>query len=239
MSHNAAAKLHETDTCIFLRELPISGPNFFGRDLELDQIYNILIPEKSKQKGVVLWGLSGSGKTCLTLRYIKLYLHKYSAVLWIDAPGCDLTGAGQSDLERPGLERATECFSQAAVTIAAEYTSFASRQPANSPKGQDFVKKWLEERSNKSWLTVIDSVDDLDEFDWRSLLPRCNHGTVIVTSTRSRTSISPGFEAVEVGCLGERAACELLLSKSDPAHHTLEGKPPRNLRCLGLLILHT
>jgi hypothetical protein len=66
-------------------ELPAATDAFCGRTMELLAIEEALDPTKQGQKGIVLCGIGGSGKTQLALRYIEQHQQFYTAILWINA----------------------------------------------------------------------------------------------------------------------------------------------------------
>ncbi|OTB07887.1 hypothetical protein M426DRAFT_230692 [Hypoxylon sp. CI-4A] len=68
-----------------LSELPIATPTFYGRRTQLEKISSTLNPTKLGRKGIVLFGIGGSGKTQLALQYIKKKRELYKAVIWISA----------------------------------------------------------------------------------------------------------------------------------------------------------
>ena len=172
---------------------------------EICEHLNLTTPER---KGIVLWGLSGFGKSRLALRYIELYRKEFSTLLWIDAST---------------LDAANDSFSQAAAEIS-RVSTWAS-PGAGTRKNINFVKTWLAKETNKSRLLVIDSVDDLDEIDCRQFIPSSHHGKIIVTSTQSRTANALNFKGVEINSMDEKAGCQMLLSKLDLDHHSSRGKP--------------
>lgn len=46
------------------------------------------------------------------------------------------------------------------------------------------VKRWFTREDNRSWLLILDNVDDLESFDIGSFIPSPTHGTIIMTSRR-------------------------------------------------------
>src|ERR1700728_3061559 len=72
-------------------ELPTATDTFYGRGDELLAITNALDPRTPGQKGIVLCGIGGSGKTQLALRYIKQHQQLYTAVIWINASTAEHT----------------------------------------------------------------------------------------------------------------------------------------------------
>ena len=195
--------------CVVLCEIPISSPDFFGRISEMEEMREHLNPTSPELRGIVLWGLSGFGKSRLALRYIELYKKEFSTLLWIDASTFDA---------------ANDSFSQAATEI-----SRLLRGPsphAETRRDINLVKNWLAKGTKKSWLLVIDSVDNLDEIDCCQFIPSSNHGRIIITSTQSRTAAALNFKGVEVASIDEEAGCEMLLSKIDVDHDSPRGKYP-------------
>ena len=63
---------------------------------------------------------------------------------------------------------------------------------------------------------VIDSIDDLEKFDYKQLLPQCKHRNLIITTTQSQRTKSLDFLKIEVGSIGLEAGAEMLLSNINP-----------------------
>lgn len=146
---------------------------------------------------MVLWGLGGLGKTRITLEYLKKYQMEYSAVLWINAAT---------------YESVEESFAQAATLLRSRHALQASLPSSGAKANMRLVQQWLASSKNKGWLMVLDSLDDLDSFDCRDLVPQCSHGTIVVTSTLSYTMDILGFQGLEISGLDLDHGCEMLLS---------------------------
>ena len=131
----SGAPFPESGKCAVLCELPISSPDFFGRNSELGVIRDHLDPTSPEQKGIVLCGLGGFGKTRLALQYIELYRKEFTTLLWIDAST---------------LDAAKDSFSQAASEISR--LSTGALPQIGSGNHIDFMKDWLAEETNKSAL---------------------------------------------------------------------------------------
>ena len=180
-----------------LSELPISNQKFFGRVSELQKIHEALNASSLEQKGVVLWGLGGSGKSRLALRYLELNQDKYTTILWINAMS---------------QESIDESLSQIVLRIKdLEHTYRNSRA---EEKNWSFVRRWLTTASNNDWLMVVDSVDDLERVDFKQLIPQCNHGKIIVTSTQSHLAKKLDWRGVEIASIGVDAGSQMLLSNA-------------------------
>ena len=148
-------------------------------------------------KAVVLWGLGGFGKTRIALEYLKTYQRNYSAILWINAAT---------------FESAEDSFSQVASVLRSRQVLQPNPPIAGNRANLRLVQRWLTSSKNTKWLVVVDSLDDLESFDCRDLIPQCNHGNIIVTSTLSYTMDVLGFQGLEVSGLDLVHGCEMLLS---------------------------
>lgn len=202
-------------------ELPIITPTFYGRRDQLQELVDILDPKLEDRKGVVLYGIGGSGKTQLALRFIELNREMYEAVIWINAAT---------------PEQMTESFSAAALAIEQYWPStnlFSS--PFSSHAGDDMtvlVRARLRYTLHKDWLLVIDSADNVDNINFLEFIPDCKHGSIIVTSTRKDASDSLAqhrFTGIEVGSLDDDSAGSLLLRKAGCMH---EDADPGSVRAI-------
>jgi hypothetical protein len=200
----------KSNYCIELSDYPISSSKFFGRTEELTQISHFLNSTGEDQKRLVLWALPGFGKTRIALRYVELHKNQYKATIWIDASTYDT---------------AVESFSQAAVSIRERNLLHGpSLPPVPARDKQDiiFVKRWLE-KGLKNWLMIVDSSDELEEFDARQFLPKCNHGAILITSSRSGLAKAWDTESIEVSEIDSDGGVELLLSYSSAEVLSNEG----------------
>lgn len=148
-------------------ELPIATDTFCGRATELHAIKEALDPTKLGQKGIVLCGIGGSGKTQLTLRYIEQHQQLYTAILWIDAST---------------IEHTNQSFAMAADVISSNWPRDLPLTYSGSSDWRKVIGR-LRSTCHTRWLLVIDSVDDLDQDNFRQYIPDCRYGSIIVTST--------------------------------------------------------
>jgi hypothetical protein len=191
-------------------QTPFETPNFCGRSLELEQMRHLLDPTSSGRKAVVLWGLGGSGKTQLALRFRTLFSDNYVSKFWVDSTNLD------SAVESI-MEIAVEAGGVLLSSLISPHMPVLSL--ARAKHVLSLFRRWLECKDNTSWLMIIDSVEDLDNYDIRFLLPQCNHGTVIVTSTRSETASALNIEGIEVSEIDDVAGVDILLRKHDLSQH--------------------
>ncbi|KAI2778596.1 P-loop containing nucleoside triphosphate hydrolase protein [Daldinia loculata] len=184
-----------------MSELPVSTPTFYGRSTELEALFDVLDPSGPGRKGVAIFGIGGSGKTQLALKYIKEKKRLYSAVIWINA----FTS-----------EQLTQSFADAFHMISKSWTH---KDVSNTYAGENmeyFVLGRLRTTLKRNWLLVIDSADDPNNHNLTQLIPDCSFGSIIVISTRKDASdiLEPyGFEGIELDKLDDADATELLLDR--------------------------
>ncbi|KAI1411906.1 P-loop containing nucleoside triphosphate hydrolase protein [Hypoxylon sp. FL1857] len=185
-----------------MSDLPISTPTFYGRGAQLEEIYSALDPSKSGRKGILLFGIGGSGKTQLALQYIKKQKQLYKAVMWINA----FTS-----------EQITESFTDAFCLISKSWPAKDLPNPYTGENKLAFVLSRLRSTLYRNWLLVIDSADDLDNHNLVQLIPDSSHGSIIVTSTRRDASDvleQHGFSSIEIDKLDDHSGKELLLGRA-------------------------
>ena len=153
-------------------------------------------PGTSRQQRAVLWGLGGFGKTRIALEYLKTYQEDYSAILWINAATYD---------------SAEESFAQAANILKSRRFFHPDAPSVGARANMRLVNQWLASKKNIDWLMIIDSLDDLESFDCRDLVPQCSHGSIIVTSTQSHTKNVFQSPSLELGNLKIFDGCQMLL----------------------------
>ncbi|KAI1658900.1 hypothetical protein F4813DRAFT_355079 [Daldinia decipiens] len=185
-----------------ISELPISTPTFYGRNTELEALFDVLDPTIPGRNGAVIFGIGGSGKTQLILKYIKDKKQLYSAVIWINASTS---------------EQLTQSFTDAFDMISNSWTHKDRSNPYLGENKRDFVLTRLRSTLKRKWLLVIDSADDPNNLNLTQLLPDCNYGAIIVTSTRRDAwdILEPyGFEGLELDKLGDADGTKLLLDRA-------------------------
>jgi hypothetical protein len=178
-------------------ELPASTETFYGRDIELRKMEELLDPGKPGQKGVVLCGIGGSGKTQTTLRFITKHKELYSAFIWINA----LT-----------VEHTKQSFSEAVDMIASNWPSRDLPMTYTGSSNWKKVITRLRTTRHSRWLLIIDSVDNLDLEDYRRYIPSCNHGSIVVTSTQIQASEVFRMPKLDVDSLDPQSGRNLLIA---------------------------
>ncbi|KAF9878483.1 hypothetical protein CkaCkLH20_03975 [Colletotrichum karsti] len=155
--------------------LPESTATFFGRSRELSQLQTALDPLRPSRKNALLFAVGGSGKTQLALRHIHEERGRYSAIIWINAS----TKAS-----------AEESIEEVAAAMRSSWPRDTPMLPAERDANSLVqVKSRLRCTRHRNWLLVIDSADDPERNDLAKYIPRCDFGSVLVTSTRRRACI--------------------------------------------------
>ena len=163
--------------------------------------------EHPGQKRFVIYGIGGSGKTELALKYAEEQQGKYWGVFFID-------GSSRKN----------------AAGTYAEIAAIGGVEP-----NEKAAKNWLMTR-DLSWLLIIDNIDD-DEVVLDELLPPGNKGFVLITSRdpAHRTYGNVGSRFVELQLMEREEATELILKAAEepsPWTHTI--KDSANIICHAL-----
>ena len=141
----------------------------------------------SGQKRFVIFGLSGSGKTQLTLKYADEQQDKYWGIFFID-------GSSRKN----------------ASASYAEIATIGGVEP-----NERAAKNWLVTR-DLPWLLIVDNVDS-DEVSLDDLLTAGNKGCVLITSRNpaNRTYGNVGVRHLELQIMEEDEANELILKAAE------------------------
>lgn len=212
---------YQLPTC--LPELP-SVSHFVARDHELRKMQGALA-NTERRRSVVLHGLGGTGKTQLTLEYIRRHQADYTAVIWWNAR--DETTINRS-------------VSVTAERILRHHPGLSYLSAALESKSPDqvvqAVKRWLDEPENGSWLLVYDNydnplldrrraVDDLTAVNIGKYLPEMNRGAVIVTT---RSSVVKLGSIIHLEKLGNINDCLKILELYSHRPNLQQGETPVN-----------
>lgn len=186
--------------------LPSATPAFFGRESELKETEDFLL-SKGGQKVVVLTGIGGLGKTQIALHFWSTHRTSYRSMVWIDATS---------------LATVLSSFREVALVVgdnvASGFNDIASRQPMMA------IKSWLALADNTRWLLVIDNVEDLDcDYSLHDIIPKCDHGAILVTTTQSETAGILGGLNIEVGMIEKDAGAAILRRRFKRKTYTDEG----------------
>ncbi|KAF3939778.1 hypothetical protein ABW19_dt0210354 [Dactylella cylindrospora] len=187
-----------------------------GRDDILKELDQKLLPSveshQSNQRRFVLFGLGGSGKTQIALKFAEENREKFWGIFWVDASSTTTIEQSFIDIARIGqlLERDLKA-----------------------------AKRWLS-NSNQPWLLVIDNADD-PAIRLAQFFPVGNRGTILITTRNPdfRQHATVGWHQVEV--MTESEAIELLLKGienfSDASHPGAKENAAMTVKTLGYIPL--
>ncbi|PWI64506.1 hypothetical protein PCL_09587 [Purpureocillium lilacinum] len=178
---------------------PTATHTFFGRESELRALEVALDPAKAGQKGMVLYGLPGAGKTQLALQYAERHRELFTSTFWITASS---------------PESISSSFSAAAALIASSWPAQDLPNPCRDEDGVQKVISRLRSTAHRNWLLVIDSADNVQEQDFTKYVPTCQYGSILVTSTRREAVDVFRMESLEIGSLDPDNGLQLLLARA-------------------------
>ncbi|RMJ17205.1 hypothetical protein CDV36_003144 [Fusarium kuroshium] len=148
-----------------LCELPPKTDRFFGRTSEISEMTKCLESPTERKRGIVLCGISGSGKTQLSLEYVAQRRSQFSAIRWIDA------GSEMSIDQSMSF-----CFSR----ICEEALG---TRPQQSGSPMSSVLDWLQSTSHKNWLVIDRANSSMPNRPLLEPFMKFPHGSVCITST--------------------------------------------------------
>jgi hypothetical protein len=228
-----------------LRNVPAIH-EFFGREDELQRLWNGLGPNSSPlRKVATLGGLGGIGKTQLAIRFARTHKEDYSAIFWIN-----------SEDQGTIIRSLAYAFSKIPETKCKEACQSQQRSQPDNITGQKEVDRnaeamlnWLALDGNSAWLLVFDNaVDDYCDQDPHSsgsvhdishYFPAADHGSILITSRSSRLRELGMHYPVQK--LDPTDAVQLLLFSAGCKQHKQEetanpGTPPIRAAVLLMLI---
>jgi GTPase SAR1 family protein len=146
--------LEYIDKKIMFVNLKDLNPIFIGREKYIEELSNLL----DKHNLVVLYGIKGSGKTQIVLKYIENYKKNYEHIAYIDA-------LNQNTI--------IEDYSKM-LELNKDYYNF------------EIVKFWAEK--NKKWLFVYDNLDDikLKSTFFYDYIVNSKNGKIIIISSLNK-----------------------------------------------------
>jgi NB-ARC domain len=156
---------------------------FVGREVELNEMKNNLLPGDSEQKIQILFGSGGIGKTQLAIQFAKRYRLAYSAIFWLNA-------SNKEALQRDLISMASRVLEPDA-NVAREMSG--AREEAEQI---DQVRQWLSKTGNGRWLLIFDGYDhpqfsgerDANAYEARHFFPYTAQGSIVITTRSPRLS---------------------------------------------------
>ena len=179
---------------------------------------------------LTIYGLGGTGKTQLAIKYVEDHKDEYNPILWIDAK--------DEDSVRSSFER---CASE--LQLSVDRTQTQSSSIPDSPTVQA-VLRWLRNRkdTDDGWLVIIDNADDIS-WGFKKVLPKGDQGSIIITSqdSKSHKLVDGGCEEVWVDTMEPLEARGLLLRRLqwdlDSVPHNVREDCDKIAKQLGYLAL--
>ncbi|KAI4161334.1 MAG: hypothetical protein LQ342_005001 [Letrouitia transgressa] len=168
-------------------EVPRNASSVFtGREEIYGQLQARCLPSstlnlRGQQKRYVVYGLGGSGKTQICLKFVEEYREEFWGVFWVDASSTE-------SLERGYLQVADICGLESQVAV---------------------VKRWLSNVS-KPWALILDNADD-PRLDLSPHFPVGNRGVILITSRNPECKVHSTIGSYELGAMGTDEAVMLLL----------------------------
>lgn len=181
----------ETDDQRIQSRLPVRT-TFLGREEELSQMKQCFGSDLCR-KTLVLWGLSGSGKTQLAIHYVTTNKQTYQSVLWIDGSSSAL-------------------IHQSFENLSHHISGYNRERPATEQ-----VIGWLERGTNRSWMMIFDGVpgaydvDNPENFDIRKYLPACDHGHILLVTTASDLHLRLALSEIHLEGVDNNTGSSILL----------------------------
>ncbi|KAI5839105.1 hypothetical protein DFP73DRAFT_502168 [Morchella snyderi] len=166
------------------------NPAFTGRDTVLTTLSDEMLTANL----VILYGTGGVGKTQTALEFIYRHQSEYTSVFWVNAATEERTVSGFRSIAKRLI-----VHHKSAAPASTDYSRIAhllGMEGAVDDEGRvslenqhvecivQAVKRWFTRDDNRSWLLILDNVDDLESFDIGSFIPSPTHGTIIMTSRR-------------------------------------------------------
>ena len=149
---------------------------------------------------LVIYGLGGTGKSQLALKYAENHRKELNPILWIDAK--------DEESVRSSIGR---CASQLGLQV--EQTSDQTSKLGDLPVVLA-VRRWLQEQtdSDDEWLFIVDNADD-QSWGIKWVLPNGPRGRILITSqdTKARNLITGSCEEISVGMMDSSQTRTLLL----------------------------
>lgn len=182
-----AEKNTETNQ-VLIWNVPLSNPNFAGRDQDLMDLNTFFNEKASGSKIQILTGKGGIGKSQLAIEYAYRYKRDYSIVWWIR--------------------------SEESAILSMDYNFLASElnlPEANDPNQKRVVqaiRSWFEIHQN--WLLIFDNAREFPTLD--EYIPRFNTGHILITS--QNTDWKGIGRVFEISVFDLETSIEFLLKRS-------------------------
>ncbi|KAL8955282.1 MAG: hypothetical protein Q9183_006709, partial [Haloplaca sp. 2 TL-2023] len=162
---------------------------FTGREKVCEELHAHCLPSgktdiQRQQKRFVIYGLGGSGKTQVCLKFAEDNREEFWGIFWIDA-------SSEESLERGYLQVAEVCGLEAQRSV---------------------VQRWLSNAS-EPWALILDNADD-PRLDISRYFPVGNRGVVLITTRNPDCAVHSTVGSRELDAMAKDEAVTLLLRKA-------------------------
>ncbi|KAH6650348.1 P-loop containing nucleoside triphosphate hydrolase protein [Chaetomium tenue] len=175
----------------------LANPCFFGRQLELQQLGDALVPEvlandKPQLRIFSIVGEGGVGKSQLALQFAYSRLAEFDAIFWISADAAIKIAQGYKDIAVEVGVLPQHSGNQGSLDAAREAT-----------------KSWFR-TTDLNWLLILDNVES--SVDLKDYWPTGARGSIL-TTTRSQNLIEPPLSAsLRLECFSPEEGAEFILA---------------------------
>ncbi|KAH0591637.1 hypothetical protein MHUMG1_10629 [Metarhizium humberi] len=225
----------QISTCVQSFSVPLDLPavpaieNFWGRQDELDKLWQHLQPTSSRSRKVaILHGLEGIGKTQLAIRFAQDHKHDFTAIIWLSGKdrGTLLRSLSSILPRLPGQSQNNEAVHDEEVEQRARH-----------------VLRWLALEGNSRWLIIFDNIDQYsptniansDADNIGEFFPPADHGSILLTSRLQKlTELGKSFpinkldpdDAIELLMQSSHSSAKNIITRSGSNPDTLSFDPP-------------
>ncbi|KAJ7636538.1 P-loop containing nucleoside triphosphate hydrolase protein [Roridomyces roridus] len=213
-NQDSKVKLNSSEQChtaLALVRCPLASQIFQGRKEILNKMQEYFSQEPKKRRIFVLYGLGGSGKTQIAVKFLEETSDEVSKQFFVNASS-------------------SEALSNSFMNIA------ISQRFGRTPEAGI---QWLISE-HKEWTLLFDNADD-PKLKLSPFFPRCTHGKIIITSRNPQLAVYGPASHSQVGDLNEENAALLLLARALQEHtdqnHKLAMVIVQELSCLPLAIV--
>jgi hypothetical protein len=184
----------------------LSTPFFVGREKQLAALAEAL----ETQNSVLLYGLSGVGKSELALRYCELYGRKYDCIVWANAKSqSEILGDLLAALRRIGNDEG----------------------PIDDRTVVPQLSRLMQEGG--SWLLILNSVESVEDLQF--LAPYLGGGKVLAISTRIELRAAGIRHEIPLLEFEKEEASEFLLKRSGVIERTTQAELIREAEAADVL----